>query len=300
MKVSLLIGTTGARKEQINKLLTSLTEQSYRDIEVMFVLQGTEQIADIIEPFKSGIDIKVKLTDRFGLSRARNIAAAIAEGDIVAFPDDDCFYESDTIERVVKYFQDDSADVVVGAIYATDSSQAFFRYPRRTRLMRIPDLWLAPSISIFLRKAIFEQVKGFDEAFGLGGEYKSGNETDLLFRIAENLPGSTFRIDPQIRVYHEIQKHDNQLFATLAARAFEIATARGALVRKHLKYRPFYWMSRWVSFIISAFGGFLIYGFLRLDNKAMKYYLRSAAGLFIGFSSYKGNTEHLAHMRTSR
>lgn len=300
MKVSLLIGTTGERKKQINQLLTSLAKQSYRDIEVIFVLQGTEQITDIIEPFKSSLDIKVKLTDRFGLSRARNIAAAIAEGDIVAFPDDDCLYESDTVERVVKYFQDDTTDVVVGAIYDPHSSQGFFRYPQRTRLMRIPDLWLAPSISIFLRKSIFEHVEGFDEAFGLGGKYRSGNETDLLFRIVENSPGSTFRIDPQIRVYHEIQKHNNHFFANRAARAFEIATGRGALVRKHLRYKPFYWMSKWMSFIIRVFGGFLIYGFLRLDTKAMKYYLRSVAGLFIGFSSYKGNTEHLTHMRSFR
>jgi glycosyltransferase involved in cell wall biosynthesis len=298
MKVSLLIGTTGKRRKQINKFLTCLTEQSYRDIEVIFVLQGAEQIADIIKPFKPSLDIKVKLTNEFGLSRARNIAGAISEGSIVAFPDDDCFYESDTIERVVQYFQNSTTDVVVGAIYDPHSLQGFFRYPQVARSMRIPDLWLAPSVSIFLKKSIFEHVEGFDEAFGLGGKYRSGDETDLLFRIVENSPATIFRIDPQIRVYHEIQKHNHPFYANRAARAFEIAAGRGALVRKHLRYMPFYWMSKWVSFLIRAFGGFLIYGFLRLDTKAMKYYLRSVAGLFIGFSSYKGNTRHVTHMRS--
>jgi GT2 family glycosyltransferase len=300
MKVSLLIGTTGKRKKGINDFLMALTKQLYRDIEVIFVLQGSEQIIDIVELYKSSVDIKVKMTDRLGLSRARNIAAAIAEGDIVAFPDDDCLYESDTIERVVKYFQNDGTDVVVGAVYDPHSSQGFFRYPQSTRSMRIPDLWLAPSISIFLRKAIFEYVEGFDEAFGLGGEYRSGNETDLLFRIAENTPNSTFIMDPKIRVYHKVRKHNNELFTKCTARAYEIARARGALVKKHLTYKPFYWIGKLMNFIIRAIGGFLIHGALRLDSKAMKYYLRSVAGLFIGFLSYKGNTKHLADMRSFR
>lgn len=261
--------------------------QSHRNIEIVFVAQGDEQIDAVIKPFESTLNIRAVRIEKFGISRARNVGAELITGDIVAFPDDDCLYKSDTVQNVVEYFNRDNCDVLIGAVYDPVSLEPFSRYPATKIKMTVRKLWgLAPSISIFLNTEIFRKICGFDENFGFGGKYESAEETDLLFRIMESFPNTHLLLDPTIEIYHKKQNRSSKPFSERTDRAFKMNRGQGALVRKHLKYNALYWITKLASLIVRKFFGLLYYGVLRFDAKAIIYYGRSCYGLLIGFVDY--------------
>lgn len=114
--VSLVVATLN-RKDELAVLLESLEKQTFQDFEVIVVDQNKEGVIDHIikkyslSPFAL-IHIRVPPT---GVSNARNAGIALAKGQFIAFPDDDCFYEKDTLENVVMFFNaNPSCSVVLG------------------------------------------------------------------------------------------------------------------------------------------------------------------------------------------
>ena len=287
MKISLVVGTVGERQGGIVRLLSSVAQQSHRNVEVVFVLQGPNEIAGVIESFRSSVDLSIVTTDEYGLSRARNIGVRHSSGEVIAFPDDDCFYEPRALDNALEHMKRGEADVVVGSIVDPKSGQPFLRYPRGQVSMKPRHLWLAPSISIVMTREVFEAVSGFDERFGLGGQYKTGNETDLLFRIRENSPEWRFLFDPAVRIFHPKLKRDRDFFVEHLERALEVSRGRGALVRKHLGCAPGFWSRKFGEFLCRKLIAMAWYGILRFDMAGTRYYGQSFRALLAGFAAYE-------------
>ena len=100
--ISLIVGSLG-REQELRRLLGSLERQTYRDFEVVLVDQtGTEALVPAVADFPR---VKVRrLTAQPGLSRARNLGLSLAQGEIVGFPDDDCWYPPDLLAEVMERF----------------------------------------------------------------------------------------------------------------------------------------------------------------------------------------------------
>ena len=100
------------RLKGLCELLDSLTKQSYKNIEVIIVIEKSKELYDKLKEYvnnacKDYLSNNLKLIfskDELGISAARNLGARHAKGDIVAFVDDDAILFPDWTENIVKAF----------------------------------------------------------------------------------------------------------------------------------------------------------------------------------------------------
>jgi GT2 family glycosyltransferase len=200
----LVVATVG-RTEELERFLASLDAQTHAAYRVLVVDQNDD---DRVLPLLD--ERAVRLRSPRGLSRARNAALPELTADAVAFPDDDCVYPPDLLERVAARLA--NLDGVTGREpWWTTTAATLTR----------DNLWnRAISFTIFLRRELVERVGAFDERLGLPSS--SGEEIDYLIRALD--AGARIDYDPSIVVEHPRKQGD------VAARDGE---SIGYLLRKH-------------------------------------------------------------------
>ncbi|MFN2119332.1 MAG: glycosyltransferase family 2 protein, partial [Anaerolineales bacterium] len=107
MLVSLVLGTKG-RTAELSRFLDSVAVQTHAPLEVILVDQNAD---DRLRPILAAFPQMplTRLMCEPGLSRARNMGLAVAKGDVVGFPDDDCWYPPDSLEKVVNCLAEEAA-----------------------------------------------------------------------------------------------------------------------------------------------------------------------------------------------
>lgn len=105
-------------------LLESIVNQSYRNIEVILVNDGsTDSSAEIVSKFskqENGIEIRVVSQENSGVSEARNEGVRNSLGALIAFVDSDDIWLSEKIERQVR-------EILASSAAAVACSYAIFR-----------------------------------------------------------------------------------------------------------------------------------------------------------------------------
>jgi glycosyltransferase involved in cell wall biosynthesis len=213
-----LVVATVDRVVPFEVLLASLHRQTHRSFRVLVVDQNhDDRLTRVLERYDD-LEI-VRLRAPRGLSRARNEALAALSSDLIGFPDDDCMYEPDLLERVAgRFAEDDALDGLTGR--ADDSD----RWQQEAATLTRENLWnRAISFTIFLRRPVVERVGTFDVALGLPSS--SGEETEYLIRAIDG--GARIEYDPGIVVQHPRKDVD---LAALAARE---GAGLGYILRKH-------------------------------------------------------------------
>src|SRR5271157_1281152 len=97
-----LIVTTIDRVAELERLLTTLDAQSYKDFEVLVVDQNPDDRLVAVVQKHQGLTIRHLRSGR-GLSRGRNAGLRAAKGDIIAVPDDDCWYPDQLLATVTEW-----------------------------------------------------------------------------------------------------------------------------------------------------------------------------------------------------
>ncbi len=112
---------TTERLGDIYELLESIKNQTYKNMETIFVAERSHELYEKVKAYaeeKSVPNMKVIFNgDRPGLSAARNLGIEKAEGEIVAFVDDDVVLFSDWAEKMVEALENNSAIGVTGAAF---------------------------------------------------------------------------------------------------------------------------------------------------------------------------------------
>jgi len=232
LKFSLIMATVGRTKE-VKRFLEHLNCQTYRDFELIVVDQNPDdRLIPILETYKERFPI-LHLRSERGLSRARNVGLKYISGDIVAFPDDDCWYPPDLLERVAHFFQEHpDIDVFTSRSVDENGEPSNGRWDSSAGLTNRFNLWRrAISFSIFLKKEVVERVGDFDESLGLGARtpWGAAEETDYLLRALEK--------GFQLYYYHKLFIYHPRSFRSygpeLLRRGQKYGQGIGRVLRKH-------------------------------------------------------------------
>lgn len=241
-----LIQTSFNRIFELYRFVESLNAQENIDfskIQLIFVDQG-----DCKEAFKNlnpqihFVYIKYKPSS---LSHARNIGLKYVKGEYIAFPDDDCWYDKDTLSKVL--IKLNSHDGVL--IKATNENGIpLANYLDHDKKATLFDHCSACSICIFLH---YDKHIRFDENIGVGSPWglASGEETDYLIDFIKKHPDVVFF--HEIEIHHPLGK--TTFFKDDLDKAYKYARGNGYLMKKH-NY-PFYLVLR---ALIRPLGGIII------------------------------------------
>lgn len=204
MSISLITSTMN-RPRQIGELLDCLITQTRKADQIIIVDQSTDDATrDVVSAYLDRLPVQYIRDPRKGLSRGRNLGLKDVVADIVAFPDDDCVYPNDTLERVAAAF---TADPELG-IY-TGMSITPAGHPSQGRWGTVPtvidrfNLWTSQtSYTTFYRGATLKAAGLFNEDLGVGSgtPWGAGEETELMLRALRN--GAKGLYDPALRIMH--------------------------------------------------------------------------------------------------
>ena len=100
MKVSVIISYHG-EDIYLNDCLISLSEQTYKDFEVVLVASGVDEPSQITSEYGS-LNIKIIKIDKENVSAARNAGLEALAGEYVLFLDCDDYLDA---EYIVKLFE---------------------------------------------------------------------------------------------------------------------------------------------------------------------------------------------------
>lgn len=279
-KVFSLVVCSVDRHDRIDRLFKSLETQTCRDFEVVLVDQNADdRLVPFVDKYSASYPI-VHLRSPKGLSLARNRGIVAAKGDLVAFPDDDCWYRPETILDVTDRFsKNPTLDVITGRTFdAEDQPSLSPSGEAVTDITRENYLACGNSNSIFVRRTMLADVGGFDERLGVGAKtpFQSGEEADLLLRALAS--GKRLRYFPDLIVHHDqvdaLVTYDHSVRSAKYGRGF------GALMRKH-DFGFFYLLYRLARPLASA-----ARAALKRDWPQARYKWAWLAGIAIGYRSW--------------
>lgn len=178
MRFSLITATLGRRDELIT-LMESLCCQDFKDFEFILVDQNTDGLLDgVVAQFTDRIKLTHIKSGVKGLSYNRNLGLDIAKGEIVAFPDDDCFYAPDVLSKVDSSFRRFPADKLRLLKIGDPATRKIYQEGKHGVIRRSELMKFAISFNIFL---IRHDGMAFDDRLGVGAKFGSGEESDFLW-----------------------------------------------------------------------------------------------------------------------
>jgi glycosyltransferase involved in cell wall biosynthesis len=205
-----LITATLGRSAELVPLLESLSVQTHTAFDLVIVDQNTDdRVTRVIEPYRASLKINRIKNDRRGLSRNRNLGLDHIHGDVVAFPDDDCEYDVDTLKKAAAFFEENPDHTFYACnIKEKDGKRSVFNGPRGNHPITVFNCtFTACSATLFIRSASLGNFR-FDEQLGVGARYGSGEETDLLyFLFKRRNRGSYFG---ETYIYHPYKDENSE------------------------------------------------------------------------------------------
>ncbi len=271
--VSLIVATRN-RITELEKLLTSLDRQSYKSFEVIVVDQNPDdRVLSVLSQHRQ-LAIRHLRSDR-GLSRGRNVGLSRIQGDIVAFPDDDCWYPGDLLATVTDWFQ---AHPEFGGLFTTlrdaENNPIGPKWPSGPRVCTAKDIWCCGiSPDAFFRRQVTDAVGLFDERLGVGAptKYQSGEDLDYFLRPL----GLGFKLwyEPSFTVHHP----SFHSIERLVSRSYTYSLGGGYVLRSHGFSWPYV-----AGLVVRSLGGAVVS--LAKGNVRVAYaYLLRAAGQSRGY-----------------
>lgn len=223
------------RASDLEACLRALTAARPAYAEVIVADQGA---GGSLEPLVTSLGARWLHLERRGLSRARNAALALASSSWVHFPDDDCTVAPDLLARVGEALERSPRAGFVAARVVTPAGAPVMKGMLGAgRDLTTPADTLATVMSpgLFVAARVLEKLGGFDERFGVGAEWPSGEESDLLFRAFA--AGESGIYAPEAVVTHPDPFAARDEAARLA-RARDYGRGWGALFAKHASPMP--------------------------------------------------------------
>lgn len=112
--ISIIVPIYGVEK-YLNKSIKSIVEQTYENLEIILVDDGSlDNCATICDEWaKKDKRIKVIHKVNGGIADARNVGIAAASGDYIGFVDSDDYIEKEMYEKLYRTIKQENADIVM-------------------------------------------------------------------------------------------------------------------------------------------------------------------------------------------
>ncbi len=208
---------TYRRKDELKRLFESMISNSISKLEVIVVDQNQDGLLDeLILSYKPQLDILHLKMKEANQSKARNYGAGMAKYPIICFPDDDCWFEEDSLIKVQKYFvQNSTTDLLVinwkqnpvvhTASFSLTKKEVFsFRAAGYVTYV------------LFFNRGIFQKLGGFLETIGIGKYIGGGEDSELTFRAASR----------EYKIYYNAEIGVNHKYIPILTRDLDTIRAR--------------------------------------------------------------------------
>jgi glycosyltransferase involved in cell wall biosynthesis len=184
-----VIVPTYERQAHLPRLLACLARQTCSDFEVILIDQSA--VPWEVPDEYGALDVFYEHSDLKGTSRARNLGAWLARGEVLAFTDDDCQPEPDWLKNATRYFEDPRVVGVEGLVVSDRVNDPDYRAVTNVGFEGIGFM----TANLLLRHDVFNAIDGFDEQF----DVPFREDTDLGWRACA-LGEIPFGHD--VRVFH--------------------------------------------------------------------------------------------------
>ena len=168
----------------LNKCLDSIITQTYKNIEIIVVNDGsTDNSGEICQEYAQKDNRIVYIEQgNAGLSAARNTGLDNMSGDCVTFVDSDDWIEQDYLETLYKKIVEYQADIAVGNYYSFNESEGMFYFHilGDSYYEKVYD-----NVSIFENLYDSQEMKSFALISAWGKLYKAGLFEQLRFDIGK-------------------------------------------------------------------------------------------------------------------
>jgi len=205
---------TEARWDELVAAIESVQQQKTPPREIIVVIDHNPGLLERVRAHMSGV-VAVKNGEPRGLSGARKSGIAAAQGQVIAFLDDDAVAEPDWLEQLVAGYDDPRVLGVGGMIEPLwlDGRPDWFPEEfdwvvgctyRGMPQMTTPVRNLI-GCNMSFRQTVFEAIGGFRCGIGRVGTRPVGcEETELCIRARQRWPESVLLYEPRARVHHRV------------------------------------------------------------------------------------------------
>ena len=189
---------TYERHSNLDTLIKCLKDQIERDFEVVIVDQSSSKWHGSNREY--GFPFQYIHSPVKGAVRARNTGAAIAQGKIIAFVDDDCLPRRNWLINAKKYFSDTTVVGVEGKILSDHIGEPDWRPVTNSGFEGIGFM----TANLFVMNSVFTQSGGFDLRFD-SPHFRE--DTDFGWRLQEY---GLIPFAEDVEVFHPAMQRSNK------------------------------------------------------------------------------------------
>lgn len=205
MKYSVIIPVYN-RPDEADELLESLTNQTYRNFEVLVVEDGSQiPCKEVVDKYVGVLDVHYFVKPNSGPGQTRNYGAARSTGDYLIILDSDCVLPPGYLQAVEDELKRQPADAFGGPDMAHDSftdvqkainyaMTSFFTTGGIRGGKKKMDKFYPRSFNMGVRRTVYEALGGFSKM-------RFGEDIDFSIRIFKG--GYACRLFPEAWVWHK-------------------------------------------------------------------------------------------------
>ena len=206
MKYSIIVPVYN-RPDEVDELLQSLTEQSFKDMEVIIVEDGSSQPCDnVVHRYASKLPLRYYTKENSGPGQTRNFGAEHSQGEFLIFLDSDCVLPPDFLKEVDAELSREECDAWGGPDRAHESFtpvQKAISYSMTSFITtggirggkkQMDKKFYPRSFNMGIRRSLYRQLGGFSSM-------RFGEDIDLSLRIYKS--EASCRLFPEAWVWHK-------------------------------------------------------------------------------------------------
>jgi glycosyltransferase involved in cell wall biosynthesis len=224
-RFSLIVPTLG-RTAELAEFFASVANQKRRDIELIVMDQNDDdRVVPLLQALPSEISVQhIRLKEK-NRSRARNAGLEASSGEIIAFPDDDCWYPTSLLDKIDEWFRNNNqySVLAVGALDNDGLASGNRWIQDACDISPINALRTTFCSSLFISGIARSRKPRFDPRLD------TGEETDWILNLFAT--GFRGRFDRSMHIHHP--RRDMLSGTVSRERARHYGSLMGYVVRRH-------------------------------------------------------------------